>query len=160
MVEQLTAAAALCVARMSSDVNVVSFAQCRLRVIRVRTGSAIPFESARVIFAGDGAHLCTLPLHGARIHQGWTENPRTRRRVLKQPFEIGYQPEGPLMAARSIAYRMAYRKILLVGRSWSGDNCSGNSDGHATASTLGSRHVPVSKPSRAAAGGASACVGH
>ncbi len=29
--------------RMSSDVNVVSFAQCKLRVIRARTGSAIPF---------------------------------------------------------------------------------------------------------------------
>src|SRR5258708_39001643 len=42
-------------------------------------GSAIPFESAQVIFAGDGAHLCTLPLHGARIYQGWTENPRTRQ---------------------------------------------------------------------------------
>jgi hypothetical protein len=53
------------VARMSSDVNVVSFAQGKLRVIRARTGSAIPFESAQVIFAGDGAHLCTLPLHGA-----------------------------------------------------------------------------------------------
>src|SRR5260370_17271645 len=64
---------------MSSDVNVVSFAQRKLRVIRARTGSAIPFESARVIFAGDGAHLCTLPLHGARIYQGWTENPRTRQ---------------------------------------------------------------------------------
>jgi len=50
------------------------------------------------------------------------DNPResakrrsARRRVLKQPFEIGYQPEGPLTAARSIACRMAYRKILLVG---------------------------------------------
>lgn len=50
-------------------------------------------------------------------------------------------------------------QILLVGRSWSGDNCAGDSDCHATASMLGSRHVPVSKPSRAAAGGASARVG-
>ena len=58
----------LCVPRMSSDVNVVSLAQCKFRVIRARTGSAIPFESAQVIFAGDGAHLCTLPLHGARIY--------------------------------------------------------------------------------------------
>ncbi len=32
-------------------------------------GSAIPFESAQVIFAGDGAHLCTLPLHGPRIYK-------------------------------------------------------------------------------------------
>ncbi len=42
----------------------------------------------------------------------------------------------------------------------SADVGAGDSDGHATASTRGSRHVPVSKPSRAAAGGASACVGH
>ena len=54
---------------MSSDVSVVSFAQCKLRVIRARTGSAIPFESAQVIFAGDGAHLCTLPRPGARIYK-------------------------------------------------------------------------------------------
>jgi hypothetical protein len=38
-----------------------------------------------------------------------------RRRVPKQPFEIGYQPEGPLTAACSIACRTAYGKILLVG---------------------------------------------
>jgi hypothetical protein len=43
--------------------------------------------------------------------------------------------------------------------SFPGDNCAGDSDGHATAFTLGSRHVPFSK-SRAAAGGSSACVGH
>jgi hypothetical protein len=41
-----------------------------------------------------------------------------RRRVPKQPFELGYQLEGPLTAARSITCRMAYGKILLVGRSW------------------------------------------
>jgi hypothetical protein len=48
--------------------------------------------------------------------------------------------------------------------SWLADHgrvtiCAGDCDRHATASTLGSRHVPVSKPSLAAAGGASACVG-
>jgi hypothetical protein len=40
-----------------------------------------------------------------------------RRRVLKQPFEIGYQPKGSLTAARSIACRMMYRKF-----SWLADH--------------------------------------
>jgi hypothetical protein len=43
--------------------------KCKLRVIRARTGSAVPFESAQVIFAGDGARRCTLPLHGARVYK-------------------------------------------------------------------------------------------
>lgn len=54
------------------------------------------------------------------------DNPReslsarsARRRVLKQPFGIGYQPERPL-AVRSISCRIAYGKILPVGRSWYG----------------------------------------
>jgi hypothetical protein len=37
---------------------------------------------------------------------------------------------------------------------------AGDCDRYATASTLSSRHVPVSKPSRAATGGASASVGY
>lgn len=83
-----------------------------------------------------------------------------RRRALKRPFGIGDQPERPLTAARSISCRIAYGNILLVDRSWYGDICAGDFDGHATASTLDSRHVPVSKSSRAAASGVSACLGH
>jgi hypothetical protein len=43
----------------------------------------------------------------------------------------------------------AYGKILLL-----------DFDRHFTKFTVGSRHVTVSKSSRAAAGGTSACVGH
>ena len=38
-----------------------------------------PSESARVIFASDGAHLCALLCMVRAYIQGWTENPRTRQ---------------------------------------------------------------------------------
>jgi hypothetical protein len=46
-------------------------------------------------------------------------------------FIIGWT-EGPLTVARSIACRVAYRKILPVGRLWLGANCAGDSDRQAT----------------------------
>ena len=53
---------ALCVARVSSDVNVVSFPRCKLRVIRARTGSAISFREC----AGDFFRRRRTPVYLAR----------------------------------------------------------------------------------------------
>ena len=87
--------------------------------------------------------------------------PACRRSVhLKQSSEIEYRPEGPHDGRLFDHVQNELSKSLPVGRLWYGDNCAGDSDCHATASTLGSRHVPVSKPSRAAARGAAACVGN
>ena len=41
------------------------------------------------------------------------------RHVLKQTLDLDISLHGLLTAARSIACRMTYCKILLVGRSWS-----------------------------------------
>lgn len=48
----------------------------------------------------------------------YTECPIGQTARPEAAVRFGYQHARPLTAARSIACRMAYGKILLVGRSW------------------------------------------
>jgi hypothetical protein len=53
----------------------------------------------------------------------WALSARSaRRRVPKQPFEIGNQAEEPVTTARSIACGTASGKILLIDGSWLSDH--------------------------------------
>jgi hypothetical protein len=59
--------------------------------------------------------------------------PQSADHSKTQPAKASLATEVDETRARSIACRIAYRKILLVGRSWPGEHCAGHSKGDARA---------------------------
>ena len=73
--------------------------------------------------------------------------------------ETGVISQQPAISKPLTLCPIAELSISPISKSWSDDDNAGDSKFHAIASTLGSRHVSVSKPSYAATNNAFACVG-
>jgi hypothetical protein len=82
----------------------------------------------------------------------------TGAELLHNPLKLNFDSEGRGSRRTRHSWNCLLARFSRLADHGRPIMCAGDCDSRAAASTLGSPHVPVSKPRCVAAGGASACV--